>query len=434
MDDELRLYDVDWGVTEALVAEGLSAEVASREGGINDDTLRVIRSQFDALQYITELVRDGRDALTVMAIRQLHELITRHQVTYEARNALGQIVHPPLRHGEWKLQPNHVRRPDGTLLEYVPPEPVQPQIERLIDVYGQTEAAHPVVRAAWLHHRFICIHPLEDGNGRVARALTLLVLLHDQYAPLVVDRRQRDMYISALDTANDGDLSDLIRLFAQLEMVALQSTLTHPVPATSETDAAGVIQAYASRLRELEQASTAERAKAVALLAQDIHARITGYLEEQRVELGSPLRAVDRAARATVIQAAPPDERARWWRRQLIQAARGIDFYTNLADGSWWARLQLDALGERLRYLAAVQKVGHGETGVLAVTVSAELAHPESDEVSTAIEPESALDLTPTDSVTLAYTDHAQDRWPEIEELIRRTFLAATERFVERLG
>jgi len=37
-----RLYDVDWGVTEALVAEGLTAEVAEREGGIDDDTLALI--------------------------------------------------------------------------------------------------------------------------------------------------------------------------------------------------------------------------------------------------------------------------------------------------------------------------------------------------------------------------------------------------------
>lgn len=43
-----RLYDVDWGVTEALVAEGLTAEVAAREGGIEDDTLSLIRSQFEA--------------------------------------------------------------------------------------------------------------------------------------------------------------------------------------------------------------------------------------------------------------------------------------------------------------------------------------------------------------------------------------------------
>jgi hypothetical protein len=34
-----RLYDVDWGVTRALIAEGLSAEVAAREGGIDEGVL-----------------------------------------------------------------------------------------------------------------------------------------------------------------------------------------------------------------------------------------------------------------------------------------------------------------------------------------------------------------------------------------------------------
>jgi Fic family protein len=58
-------------------------------------------------------------------------------------------------------------------------------MERLIGLYQDSDGEHPVARAAWLHHRFISIHPFEDGNGRVARALTLLVLLKANYAPLV---------------------------------------------------------------------------------------------------------------------------------------------------------------------------------------------------------------------------------------------------------
>jgi hypothetical protein len=342
-------------------------------------------------------------------------------------------VQAPLHHGEWKLQLNRVRRHDGTLLEYTPPEQVQPQIERLIQLYSATGDAHPVVRAAWLHHRFICIHPFEDGNGRVARALTLLVLLRARYAPLVVDRREREEYIAALDAANDGDLSDLIRFFARLEIASLQATLTEPsrIPAQ---DAASAVRAYAGRLRDLEKGAAAEKAGAVRRLADETYGRIAGYLEGQRRELADSLREVDPDGRVTVFGAKPPEDRARWWRRQLIHAARAIDFYTNLADGSWWVQLRLDALGERLRYLAAVQKVGHGETGVLAVTVYAELAHPESDESQTAVEPEPALRLGPTDSVTLAYTDDAQDRWPETEGFLRRTLLEATEYFIERLG
>jgi len=210
-----RLYDVGWGVTEALVAEGITAEVAAREGGLDEDALTTIRSQYDALEFLADAARDGRD-LSLHFVRELHHAVCRAQAMYEARNNFGQILQVPLHHGTWKLQLNHVRRRDGSLLEYTPPEHVQSQMERLLELYQATTGDHPVVRAAWLHHRFIRIHPFEDGNGRVARALTLLVLLSSQYAPLVVDRTERDAYIKALDQANDGDLRDLIRLFARL--------------------------------------------------------------------------------------------------------------------------------------------------------------------------------------------------------------------------
>jgi prophage maintenance system killer protein len=427
-----RLYELDWGTTEALVEEGLTSEVANRAGGIHEDTLLVIRSQYEALEYLAELAQEG-SSLSVRVIRELHTIITRHQATYEARDQFGRIFQAPLRHGVWKNHENHVVRPDGSILEYCPPLHVQSEMERLIQLYEEADA-HPLVRSAWLHHRVIQIHPFEDGNGRVARALTLLVLLRDWYAPLVVDRRQRETYIATLDAANDGDLGDLIRLFARLEIAALQSTLTQPVGLTDQLDAASVVRAYAGRLRQIYDATSQEKADGVKRVADEIAARITSYLDEQRQELHESLRAIDPAAWAAVGSAAPPDERARWWRRQIIHTARAIDFYTNLGGGTWWTRLQLETLGDRLRFLAAVQKVGHGDSGVLAVTVYAERVHPDSDEISTTGEPESILELSPTDSVSLAYNDVPSERWPEVEELLQRKLREAVEYFVERLG
>ena len=40
-----RLYDLEWGVTEALVAEGISADVVARQGGAPDEVLRTITDQ-----------------------------------------------------------------------------------------------------------------------------------------------------------------------------------------------------------------------------------------------------------------------------------------------------------------------------------------------------------------------------------------------------
>lgn len=50
-------------------------------------------------------------------------------------------------------------------------------MERLVRIYEEETGVHPLIRSAWLHHSFIQIHPFEDGNGRVARAITLLVTI-----------------------------------------------------------------------------------------------------------------------------------------------------------------------------------------------------------------------------------------------------------------
>ncbi|MDR3602618.1 MAG: Fic family protein [Desulfosporosinus sp.] len=37
--------------------------------------------------------------------------------------------------------------------------------------------SHVLVKAAFLHHVFVQIHPFQDGNGRIARLLTSFVLI-----------------------------------------------------------------------------------------------------------------------------------------------------------------------------------------------------------------------------------------------------------------
>lgn len=426
-----RLYDVDWGVTEAMVAEGLTAEVAGRDGGVADDTLAVIRDQFEALEYLAAAVRERRP-LTAFFIRELHQIITRHQPTYDGYDQFGNLVKVPLRRGQWKGTPNSFRRPDGSTLECVPPEQVSPQMDLLVAEYTKTANEHPIIRAAWLHHRFILIHPFEDGNGRVARALTLLSLLADHYAPLVVDRRQRGDYLDALDQANDGDLRPLVRLFARLEGVALRAELTRPVEAAPA--AAGpveVAQAYTERLRSWRAAGETERGARTAELAATVQVRIRKTLNDFRSQIREVFREVDPHATANVDQARLGDANARYWHGQLVRAANAVDFYANLAEGSWWTRLQLSVFDQTLRYLAAVQKVGRGETGVLAVTVYAELQNRDQDGQSW-FEP--ALELAPEDSVTLLHSDSVEERWPEVEDLVNRTLAAAVSELGKRLG
>jgi Fic family protein len=406
-----RLYDLDWGVTEALVAEGITAEVAEREGGVSEDALRLIRDQLSALEYLTQAVQEGRD-LSVFFVRELHQLITRHQPSYEARDALGNLIQVPLSHGEWKTQANHVRRTDGSVLEYTPPEHVQSQMERLVELYAQTSGAHPVVRAAWLHHRFICIHPFADGNGRVARALTLLVLLQARYAPLVVDRRNREDYIRELDAANDGDLRPLIRFFGRLETVALRSELERPaVVKPASGTAVDIARAYADRLRILRGSAPTENVKRAEVLATELQRRIEWHLRSAADGLKDAFRTVDPDARATVTSSGPFHPEWRWWVIELTLRTLGHHFFYRVIAGS-----------------------ARGDTEVLAVNVT---AHSYADatsgqEASERVRP--MLEPTPIDTVTLVATDKLDARWPEVEELIDRTLAAAVDHFGRRLG
>lgn len=428
-----RLYD-DLGITETLVVEGLTAEVAASKGVLDDNALKIIKSQYDALEFLADTARNDT-VLSLHFIRQLHHAICRTQTTYKAHDTFGQIRQVPLNHGTWKTQPNYVEREDGTLLEYTPPDHVQMQMERLLELYEQTADKHPVVRSAWLHHRFIRIHPFEDGNGRVARALTMLVLLRARYAPLVVGHNQKAVYIKALDQANDGDLRDLVRFFARLEEIALRSELELPAEPTAEgSGALAVARAHAQRLRAHQQAELTELATKAEILAEALHARVVAYVEELGVGIRDQFREADPDAKSHVTQATPRDDEAKYWQIQIIRTAREAGFFTNLSEGSWWARLHLTVLGETLRFVVVIQRVGRGETGVLAVTVFAESVTPRPSENDERPLPTPLIESTPTDSVTLVFSDEPDARWVEVCELIDRTLAAAVTTFARQLG
>jgi prophage maintenance system killer protein len=96
-------------------------------------------------------------------------------------------------------------------------------MERLVQLHQEhVSAGVPVeVEAAWLHHRFVQIHPYQDGNGRVARALASLVFLRAGWFPVVVTRDDKVRYIDSLEEADDGELRSLIALFVDIQKRAL---------------------------------------------------------------------------------------------------------------------------------------------------------------------------------------------------------------------
>lgn len=88
-------------------------------------------------------------------------------------------------------------------------------------------------RLAALHHRFECIHPFLDGNGRAGRLLLNLVLVRLGHPPAVIYKRQRDAYLKALRRADGGDLGPLGELLAR---AVTDSLYRFVVPAVAGPD------------------------------------------------------------------------------------------------------------------------------------------------------------------------------------------------------
>ena len=177
--------------------------------------------------------------------------------------------------------------------------------------------------------------------------------------------------------------------------------------------------------------------KAVAALASDLQTRLEEQLKDQGDELRGAFSEIDPSAYSSVAKAEPPDEEALFWRVQLVTAAKATNFFANLSEGSWWVRLRLVVLKQELRFVVATQKVGHGETGILATTVFAELVPPHvhaNDEDESRRLPVPLLFPTSADSVTLNQTDSVDDRWTEICELVERTLAASVAEFGRLLG
>ena len=159
-----------------------------------------------ALEGIFDFIK-SEGSFSISYIKALHAVLLRSQRVIEARDFLDRPVEVELIKGDWKKQPNYPIRND-IIFKYCPPEQVPSEMERLLELYeGQLARGVPTeIRAAWLHHRFTQIHPFQDGNGRLARAITSFILIKDGLFPLVVTREDRTMYLDALEAADRDNL------------------------------------------------------------------------------------------------------------------------------------------------------------------------------------------------------------------------------------
>lgn len=433
-----RLYDVDWGLTLTLIAEGFTRDVVERAGGrVDDKTLATLRAQLDSLGLVLDFVRQHR-RLTPGFIKELHQAITRTQDTYVAVDTLNRVTDAPLPKGQWKTQPNHVLRADNTLLEYAPPEHVASEIERLITLWYELERtnSHPIIKTAWLHHRFVQIHPFADGNGRVARALTLLVLEAHHYAPLVVDRWHRSDYLKALDAANGGVLRDLVLLFGKLEAAALTSELERPLEPSRTGFAIEVAHTLAAQMAEAKRRRETDIQSRLTPRALAVGGRLSDWFNRKRAELVEVFRSKG-VAEVQILadsEMPPASSKTHWWRRQINDSAQLAGHYADTRIFAGWCSLRIRTERWLLRYVASLHGAGR-EPGIMAVTTFAEIEpYPQQLEGDGQSAPEHIT--TTVDAFRFVHSESMEEidrRAMELDELLDQGLAVALAELLKRL-
>jgi len=370
-----HLYELDRGTTEALVANGFVEELVSRSSTNIDPSrlIDILRDQEAAIQLVIDCVAGNR-TLTKSVIHELHSIITRHQDTTTAIDQFGNRVEIPLLKGRFKQHPNNPRRPDGSIHEYCPPVQVESEMDNLLSWLSQYSGDDPILVAAWFHHRFTQIHPYQDGNGRVARALTTLILLRGQLLPLVVDRDRRVDYINALECADRSDLSLLALLFASLERNGILQALSVDADAEmahQRSVTSAVIESLKYKFAARREAKDAEL-RSVNGVALALRSRAHRVLEKTFRELGDTVSQLfDPDIR--ISDGGPDKQNAHWYKYEVIRSANESGKYANFTEDHYFVKASIRAERERLVLVTSFHHVGRELSGIMEATVFAQL-------------------------------------------------------------
>jgi Fic family protein len=104
--------------------------------------------------------------------------------------------------------------------QHKPPQSIEvaSKMANFIKEYKQKKnTLHSIELAAWVHIKFVGIHPFIDGNGRTSRLLMNLELIKAGYPPVIISVEDRLEYYKALDTANiTGDTTLFLELMEKV--------------------------------------------------------------------------------------------------------------------------------------------------------------------------------------------------------------------------
>lgn len=159
--------------------------IGFENGAVNVDDVLETANHFRCIDIIIE---NAMALLSESFIKRLH--FTLKNGTSDSRKVWFAV-------GEYKRVPNEVGGRDTAA-----PEEVAAQMQALLTAYNAAKF-HSLEQIVAFHHDFECIHPFQDGNGRVGRLLLFKECLKNNIVPFIIEDDLKMFYYRGLHEWNN---------------------------------------------------------------------------------------------------------------------------------------------------------------------------------------------------------------------------------------
>ena len=169
-------------------------------------------------QLIMDVRNTYRQPLTESKILEWHKLLMGNNKRINA--------------GQWRKGAEPMQVISGSAsdprihFEAPPSKNISKEMRRFIDWYNKNEISSPIIKAAVAHLYFESIHPFEDGNGRIGRAIAEKALSQGFDHPIMFSisksiEENRSAYYLALQNAQQNlEITKWIQWFASIIIFA----------------------------------------------------------------------------------------------------------------------------------------------------------------------------------------------------------------------
>ena len=194
---------------EKLDAEEVRSSIARRLGIVDAGVAPVNRHVEGVVEMMLDATRKFGEALTA------ERLFSWHAALFPSgRSGMRRITTGAWRTGEdgpmqvvsgaMGRENVHFEAPDADILDA--------EVSRFLEWFEGSTTIDPVLKAGIAHFWFVTIHPFEDGNGRIARAIAELALARADgvaerfYSMSTQIEKERKQYYDSLESSQRGTI------------------------------------------------------------------------------------------------------------------------------------------------------------------------------------------------------------------------------------